>query len=151
MACPSTDPGTGGLITNHASQIVPRVFLADDQEEVLNSVALILEREFQIVGTAENGMRVLQLVPSLSPDVVVLDISMPVVNGIEAATVLRDSGSRAGVVFLTMHADPEFVAAAMSTGALGYVLKPCLATDLVPAIWSALEGHTFVSPSIPSP
>jgi DNA-binding NarL/FixJ family response regulator len=132
----------------NTAMIVPRVFLADDQEEMLHTVAQVLEGEFQVVGTAENGMRVLELAPGLSPDVLILDIAMPVVNGIEAACRLKESGSAAKVIFLTVHADPDFVEAAMSTGALGYVLKPCLATDLVPAIWTVLEGNTFVSPAI---
>lgn len=127
---------------------VPRVFLADDQEEMLQTVTQMLEGEFQVVGTAENGMRALELVPSLSPDILVLDISMPVVNGIEVACLLKGSGLAAKVIFLTVHSDPDFVEAAMSAGALGYVLKPCLASDLVPAIWAVLEGNTFVSPTM---
>jgi DNA-binding NarL/FixJ family response regulator len=127
---------------------IPRVFLADDQEEMRRTVAQVLEGEFQIVGTAENGAGVLELTPGLSPDVLVLDISMPVVTGIEAALRLRQAGSRVKVIFLTVHEDLDFVEAAMSVGALGYVLKQSLATDLVPAIWKALEGSTFISPSL---
>lgn len=130
--------------------ITPRVFLADDQEEVLQTVAQVIEGEFQVIGTAENGGRVLELVPRLSPDVLVLDISMPVVNGIEVALRLRDEGSSARVIFLTVHQDADMVEAAMSAGALGYVVKPLLATDLIPAIWNAMEGRTFVSSSFAS-
>ena len=126
----------------------PRVFLADDQKEMLQAVAQVLEGQFKIVGTAEDGLHAFELAPLLSPDVLVLDIAMPVMNGIEVASRLRNQGSKAKVVFLTVHEDTDFVDAAMSAGALGYVLKPCLATDLVPAIWRALEGRTFVSPSI---
>ena len=137
-----------GALAKKTAMTVPRVFLADDQEEVLQTVAQVLEGIFQIVGKAEDGGRVLEFVPTSSPDILVLDISMPVVNGIEVALRLRNEGSSAKVVFLTVHEDIDFVEAAMSVGALGYVLKPYLATDLVPAIWSALEGRTFVSPSI---
>jgi DNA-binding NarL/FixJ family response regulator len=126
----------------------PRVLLADDQEEMLAALVEMLKGDFQIVGTAENGMRVLELTPRLVPDIVVLDISMPAVNGIEAASRLRKEYSWVRVIFLTVHQDADFVVAAMSAGALGYVLKSCLATDLVPAIWKALEGRTFISPSI---
>jgi DNA-binding NarL/FixJ family response regulator len=126
----------------------PQVLLADDQEEIRQTVALILGAEFDIVGWAENGLRAVDLATRLSPDVLVLDISMPVVNGIEAACYLKELGSPARVVFLTVHSDPEFVEAALSAGALGYVLKPFLATDLVPAIWAAMQGHTFISPSM---
>jgi DNA-binding NarL/FixJ family response regulator len=125
----------------------PRVLLADDQEEMLQTVAEVLDGKFKVVGTAEDGGSAFELISSLSPDVVVLDISMPVMDGLEIALRLQNQGSTAKVVFLTVHDDTDFVEAALSAGALGYVLKPCLATDLVPAIWNALEGHTFVSPS----
>ena len=126
----------------------PQVLLADDQEEILRTVALILGDEFDIVGLAENGLRAVDLATRLSPDVLVLDISMPVVNGIEAACYLKELGSPARVIFLTVHSDPEFVEAALSAGALGYVLKPSLATDLVPAIWAVMQGRTFISLSM---
>ena len=129
----------------------PRILLADDQEEMLQTLVEMLEGEFQIVGTAENGMRVLELTPRLAPDIVVLDISMPVLNGFEAALRLKEQCSAARVVFLTAHEDTDLVEAGMSAGALGYVVKSCLATDLVPALWQALAGKTFVSPSLSNP
>jgi DNA-binding NarL/FixJ family response regulator len=101
-----------------------------------------------VIATAENGQRALELAPKLSPDVVVLDICMPIVNGIETAERLRDSGSHSTVVFLTMHEDSDFLNVAFSTGALGYVLKSSAGTDLIPAIHQALQGNRFVSPSI---
>jgi len=131
--------------------MIPRLFLADDQEEMLRTVARILEGKFQIVGTAVNGVGVLECAPGLSPDVLVLDISMPLLTGLEAALRLREAGSRARVIFLTVHEDLDFVEAALSAGAVGYVLKPSMATDLVPAIRKALEGSTFISPSLHLP
>jgi len=125
---------------------IPSILLADDQEEMRRTVAHLLEREFHVVGTVENGERVLQLVQSLAPDILVLDISMPVLNGIEAAIRLKESGSQAKVIFLTVHEDADFLEAARSVGALGYVLKSSLAHDLVPAVRRVLEGNTFVSP-----
>jgi CheY-like chemotaxis protein len=136
------------LARKNTAVTTPRVFLADDQEEMLQTVAQVLEGQFKVVGTAEDGERVFELAPTLSPDVLVLDISMPVMDGIEVALRLRNQDSKAKVVFLTVHEDTDFVEAAMSAGALGYVLKVRLDTDLVPAIWKALEGNTFVSPSI---
>lgn len=127
---------------------MPRVFLADDQEEVLRTVASMLNDEFQIVGLAQDGCDALKLVPDLCPDVLVLDILMPVMNGIETAQHLNASGSRTKVVFLTVHEDPDFLYAAMAAGAQAYVLKPHMATDLVPALWNVLAGHTFVSPAM---
>ena len=132
----------------HAVTATPRVILADDQEEMLRTASVILRDEFDIVGTAENGKRAVDLTSRLSPDVLVMDISMPVLNGIEAACRLKELGSRAKVIFLTINGDAEFVDAALSAGALGYVLKPSLATDLVPAIWAVIEGNTFISPSM---
>ncbi len=126
----------------------PRILLADDQEEMLHTVVLILKDEFNVVATAEDGTSAVELATKLSPDVLVLDIAMPVVNGIEAAWRLKALGSQAKVIFLTVTSDPEFVEAALSAGAVGYVLKPSLATDLVPAIWAAMRGNTFISPSV---
>jgi DNA-binding NarL/FixJ family response regulator len=131
--------------------ITPRVVLADDQKEILHSVVLTLGDAFSVVGTAENGAAAVELATALSPDVLVLDICMPVQNGIEAACHLKELGSMARVVFLTVNTEPEFVEAALFTGALGYVLKQSLASDLVPAIWAAMEGATFISPSMHLP
>src|SRR5215470_4155360 len=127
----------------------PRVVLADDKKEVLQTVTLILGGRFSIVGTAENGRDAVNLVIILFPDVVVLDISMPIMNGIQAARRLKELNSPARVVFLTVQADPDFVEAALSVGALGYVLKESLATDLAPAIWEVMQGNIFTSPSLP--
>ena len=134
-----------------AVTITPRVVLADDQKEILQSVAMILGHAFSVVGTAENGAGAVELATQLSPDVLVLDISMPVQNGIEAACHLKELGSTTRVVFMTVNTEPEFVEAALFAGALGYVLKQFLASDLVPAIWAAMDGATFISPSMQVP
>ena len=123
----------------------PRILLADDQEEMLQTIILVLRDEFNIIGTAENGEDAVELTTKLSPDVLVLDISMPILNGIEAAWRLKELGSGARVVFLTIHTDSDFVDAAHSAGALGYVLKDSLAMDLAPAIRAVLQGNTFTS------
>ena len=123
----------------------PRIFLVDDLQEVLRTVSTILKDQFQIVGLAEDGKSALHLVRTLSPDVLVIDIVMPLMNGIETAMRLKASGLRIKVLFLTAHGDPDFLAAAMATGAQGYILKPRLAIDLVPALWDVLAGRTFVS------
>jgi len=125
-----------------------RILLVDDQEEVRLAIANLLEAEFDVIGTAENGQAAVDLVPVLSPDVLVLDVCMPVLNGIEVAAQLRKSGSAPKVVFLTVNEDPDFVDAALSTGAFGYVLKGSAGEDLIPAIHQAVEGKRFVSSSI---
>jgi DNA-binding NarL/FixJ family response regulator len=131
------------------SMAVPRILLADDQEEMLRTIALVLGDEFNIIGTAENGKRAVELTAKLSPDVLVLDISMPILNGLEAASRLRELGSRTRVVFLTVNTDPDFVEAARCAGAVGYVVKESLALDLAPAIRAAIGGNSFTSPAMP--
>ena len=125
-----------------------RILLADDHQGFLATVVRLLAADFDVVGAVENGELAVQAAASLDPDVVVLDIAMPVMNGIEAACRLKKSGSRASVIFLTVQTQPDFVTAAFSAGALGYVLKPRLITDLVPAIREALEGRIFASSSL---
>ena len=128
----------------------PRILLADDQEQVRQTVASLLQNEFRVVGMAGNGADMLELAANRSADVLVLDIEMPVLNGIEAARRAKLCELPGQIVFLTVYEDTDFVEAAMSVGALGYVVKAHLATDLIPAIWSALEGRTYISPSITS-
>ena len=123
--------------------------LADDQQEMLKAVARLLEDEFDVIAAVTNGERVIEAALRLAPDLLVLDISMPVLNGIEAAASLKESGSRAKVIFLTVNADPDIVEMALSIGALGYVLKPHLAADLIPAIRQVLQDRVFVSPAMP--
>jgi|SRR5262252_3226585 len=126
----------------------PRVLLADDEREFLRAVELQLKDEFEIVGTTADGARTVALTTKLSPDVVVLDISMPIASGLDAALCLGQQHCPARIVFLTVHDDPDFVQAALRAGATGYVLKPRLVTDLVPAIWAALSGAVFLSPPL---
>lgn len=125
-----------------------RVLLADDSPPMLQAARRILEPEFQIVGTVDDGEAVLEATRTLKPDVLILDISMGVMSGLEAARLLTRIGSKAKIVFLTVHDDQEFVEEAFSAGAVGYVIKPRLGTDLPVAVREALIGHTFVSPDL---
>jgi DNA-binding NarL/FixJ family response regulator len=125
-----------------------RVLLADDHLAVLERVRGILGVDFDIVGAVNNGRDALAEAERLDPDVLVIDISMPILNGLEAADCLRAKNHRTKVVFLTVHADPDFVAAAISAGASGYVTKSDVTTDLVPAIREALAGRIYISKSI---
>ena len=127
-----------------------RVLLADDHMAMLDGVRAVLGEEFDIVGTANNGRDALLEARRLDPDVVVLDISMPGLNGLQTAGELKCSHHRAKVVFLTVHEDPDFVAAAFAAGASAYVIKSDVATDLVPAIRDAMEGHRYISQAISS-
>lgn len=124
-----------------------RILLADDHEEMRDAVEKLLKAEFEIVGVVAGGRELLKAESQAKPDVCVLDISMPNVSGISVANQLRREGSQARVVFLTIYDDPDFLQAALDTGALGYVLKSRMVADLGRAIKSALLGQLFVSPS----
>ena len=123
-----------------------RIFLADDHRYVLELIRGLLEPTFEVVGAVEDGEALVEAAVNLQPDVIITDISMPKLNGIEAADRLRESGSPSKIVFLTVHADPDFVQAALKTGALAYVSKSRITTDLLIAIEEALKGRIFVSP-----
>ena len=113
---------------------------------MLKVVARLLEDGFNVIATVAHGERVIEATVHLAPDLLVLDISMAVLNGLEAAFCLKNSGSRAKVIFLTVNEDPVIVEVALLVGALGYVLKRRLATDLIPAIRQVLDDRIFVSP-----
>lgn len=125
----------------------PRVLLADDHVFVLERIVSILRPSFEVVGTVHNGRDLVTEAQRLQPDVIVLDLTMPMLTGIEAAHELRAAGSTVKLVFLTVHPEAEFVQACFAEGGLGYVNKSRLATDLVPAIHGALSGHQFISSS----
>jgi len=128
-----------------------RVLLADDNPAMLEATLRILEPEFTIVGTVGNGRDLLQVAAELQPDILVLDISMPLLSGLEAARLLKREGSNARIVFLTIHEDREFAEESFFVGAMGYVVKPRLAVDLPIAVREALLGRTFVSPGLSLP
>ena len=122
-----------------------RVLLADDHPLLLKEVVSLLEPTFEVVGRVGDGKSLFESAMKLQADVIITDISMPILNGIEAANKLKVSGCRSKIVFLTVHSDPEFVRACLATGALGYVVKIQMETDLVPAIREALAGRIFIS------
>ena len=126
-----------------------RLLLAEDHKEMREMIVRMLEREFEVVGEASDGQSLLEAESRLKPDVCVLDISMPILNGIEAASLLQKSGSIAKIVFLTVHEHTAFLEAALEAGALGYVLKPRMASDLCPAIREVMAGRLFISPLMP--
>jgi len=126
----------------------PRVLLADDHTILLEGLKGLLEPDFDLVGTAENGSELLTAADELEPDVILLDISMPVLNGIEAARRLKERNSKAKIVFLTMHADSRFVKEAFRVGASGYLLKRAASAELVSALREVLDGRFYVTPLI---
>jgi len=126
----------------------PRVLLADDLREVHEKVAELLQDDFDIVGCAFDGEQALEAAVTLNPDLLILDISMPRFNGIQVASRLRQTSCKAKVIFLTVQEDQDYVEAAFSLGARGYVLKRRFTTDLIPAIEEALQGRRFISESL---
>ena len=125
----------------------PRILLADDHEEMCNIVVHLLEREFEILSTVSDGLSFLEAASKLKPDVCLLDISMPIMNGIEAASQLKERGSTAKVIFLTINEDRDFIQAALRIGASGYVFKRRIRSDLRLAVSEALADRIFISPT----
>jgi DNA-binding NarL/FixJ family response regulator len=122
-----------------------RVLLADDLTPLLHAVAKLLAGSFEIVGMVSDGQAALDATLALSPDLVVLDISMPGLSGIEVARELQKRHNKAKIVFLTVHEDADILATCFAAGGLGYVVKVLMETDLIPAMNDALAGRQFVS------
>jgi DNA-binding NarL/FixJ family response regulator len=125
-----------------------RILLADDHEDMRQRTARVLRTEFEVVGEVADGTALLKAEAELKPDVCVLDISMPLTTGIQAATQLKARLSSAKVIFLTVHDEPDFVEAALAVGAVGYVLKSRMTSQLCGAVREALAGKCFVSPRL---
>ena len=126
----------------------PRVLVADDHRSMLDSLVRLLSAEFEIVATVSDGLAAVTSATRLEPDLLVLDIAMPGLNGIAAATRLKESGSTAKIVFVTNLHSREFVEGSLALGDVGFVVKDRLVADLLPAIRTVLAGQSFVSPSI---
>jgi DNA-binding NarL/FixJ family response regulator len=128
----------------------PRVLLADDHCLVAEGLRSLLEPHFDVVGIVSDGRELLSAAKTLEPDVVVLDISMPSLNGIEAVRQMRAADSAAKVVFLTMHRDVTYAVRALEAGASGFVLKHSAPSELITAIQEAFKGGTYITPQIAS-
>jgi DNA-binding NarL/FixJ family response regulator len=130
------------------TQARPRVLLADDHLLVAEALKSLLTPEFELVGVVGDGRALLEAALRLRPDVIVADITMPQLNGIDALVQLRQLGSKAPVVFLTMHRDVAFARRALEAGAAGFVLKHSAPSELVTALHAALEGQTYLTPQL---
>ena len=126
----------------------PTLLLADDHAIVLDGLRRLLVPEFELVGAVADGRALLESAARLTPDVIVTDVSMPSLNGIEAVRQLKKSHPRCKVVILSMHGEVEIAAEALRAGASAYVLKNSAADVLCDAIWKALNGETYVSPRV---
>ncbi|HEX6043284.1 MAG TPA: response regulator transcription factor [Pyrinomonadaceae bacterium] len=125
-----------------------RVLVAEDHAAVRLSVIRLLSKRYDVVAAVNDGRALLDAVSTMHPDVLVVDLSLPVITGIEAASILKKMDCASKIVFLTVHNDPDFVRAAQDAGALGYVLKQQMTNDLPEAIEKAFAGEQFTSPSL---
>jgi two-component system, NarL family, response regulator NreC len=126
------------------------IVLADDHTIVRQGLANLLNAEpgFQVVGEAENGRQAVRKVEELRPDVVIMDIAMPILNGIEAGRQVRKISPATKLIILSMHSHDRYISELLSLGASGYLLKEASRTDIIQAIHTAMKGDTFLSPSI---
>lgn len=125
-----------------------RVLLADDHRVVSEGLSRLLADDFDLVGTVEDGLALVAAAKRLRPDVIVADIAMPRLGGIDALALLRKDDPDVKVVFLTMHQDPAYARRALQAGAAGFVVKHSAPDELVKAIHAALEGRTFITPAL---
>ena len=125
-----------------------RIFIADDHKLVIEAFHKLLESHYDVVGTATDGFSLLQAAPPLKPDVILVDLAMPLLNGLEAGRQLKSMMPVVKLVFVTMNEDPEIAKEAMREGASGYLLKSSVQEELFQAIREALKGGSYVSPRI---
>ena len=126
----------------------PRVLLADDHRIFTEALKALLADEFELAGVVEDGRALVEAARALRPDVIVADISMPVLNGIDALAELKQQDPDVRVVFLTMHRNVAYARRALELGAAGFVLKHSASAELVMAVRAALQGRTFVTPDL---
>lgn len=122
-----------------------RVVVADDLALVLSSVSGLLRESFDVVAMVSDGTAALEAILEHEPELAILDISMPGMSGIDVAREVKKHSNKTKIVFLTVHEDADILAACLSVGGLGYVIKVCMNSDLIPAINAALRGRVFVS------
>jgi len=125
-----------------------RVMLADDHTILVEAFRNLLEPHYEVVGTVADGRALIEAASQLKPDVIVVDIGMPLMNGLEAGVRLKQVVPTAKLIFLTMNEDPDLAAEAMRRGASGYLLKSSAASELIRAIQMAMKGETYLSPQI---
>lgn len=126
----------------------PRILIADDHGVVAESLRSLLEKNYEVVGVVQDGRQLLAEAPKLKPDVFVIDIGMPLLNGLNAAERLKQSAPDAKFVFLTMYDDPNLAAATLTLGAVGYVLKSAALQELLTAISEVLKGKSYITPKL---
>ena len=126
----------------------PRVLLADDHTLVAEAFKQLLEPEYSVVGTVTDGRTLLAVAPMLNPDIILLDISMPLLNGLDAGRRLKQAMPAVKLIYLTVNEDPQLAAEAFRLGAVGYVVKSAAASELFQAIQEVLKGRQYISPLV---
>jgi DNA-binding NarL/FixJ family response regulator len=129
----------------------PKILLADDDRDFLQALQTLLTSEFEVVASVGDGQALMEAAAACAPDVIVTDISMPLLSGFRAARQLRSDWPNTPIIFLTVREDAAFVTEAKKLGASGYVVKRSTGSDLVPAIHSALRGGSFISAGLDEP
>ena len=125
-----------------------RLVIADDHSIVLEAYRQLLEPEYSVVGTAANGQELLAIAPQLAPDIILLDISMPTLNGLDVTRQLKAAVPHAKLIFVTMMSEPFYISQAFAMGASAYVLKQSASTELLSALAAALRNQRYVSPQL---
>jgi DNA-binding NarL/FixJ family response regulator len=128
--------------------IRPRILIADDHTLIADLCKRLLETEFEVVGTVGDGRALVRAAAIFKPDVIVVDITMPVLNGIDAACQVKRELRAVKVIYLTMNPDPEIAADAFRRGASGYLLKTCAASEMVAAVRAVLQGRSYMSAAL---
>ncbi len=125
-----------------------RILLAEDHILVGEGLSKLLEKDFALIGTASDGRALVQMVKDHTPDIAIIDITLPLLNGLEAARQIKKHEPHTKIIFLTMHSEDKFVQEAFKAGGLGYILKQSATTELVFAIHEVNQGRTYISPSV---
>jgi DNA-binding NarL/FixJ family response regulator len=125
-----------------------RILLADDHPYLVEKVTQLLQPEYEVLGAVSDGQALVSAVEKLKPDVLVVDVTMPILDGIEAAKRLKAQGCESKIVFLTVHSDPDYLRACLAAGGLGYVAKSRMSSDLPRAVDHALAERIFISPTM---
>lgn len=139
------DRNNEGMFMARGVLVKLRVFVADDNPEFLSELVSLLSSEFEIVATASDGKSAIEAIRTLCPDVSILDLKMPVLNGLEVVRRVTCCPPRRALVVCSVESDPEIVQSALEAGALGYVVKSRIASEIVPAVKAAAAGQQFVS------
>jgi CheY-like chemotaxis protein len=140
-------PHISRFVSSHSEKMAKlRIVLADDHPGFRSVVHALLESTFEIVGAVDNGKALVEAALRLRPDLIITDITMPLLNGVKAVGELRKFGSQAKIIFLTVHSDGELMRVCLDAGATGYVVKVRVSTDLMPAIREVCAGRVFTSP-----